>query len=204
MISPVVCDGRVGLCRAVEFYKVALQNRLRLHWEIYKWEIYKNIETQRQPITELAASSNMLQWTVNLRQTLCCRHCLRLKKTQQEKRKLFLILQRKQNALLINSRENMQPQNKRATLWWLTPPCLPFSLSVWQVSERRCGLFPINNTGITCSQCASTSQKPLELSCCVALFPEAPLWILVCFVALNNIAYTILSLMHALIHTDHR
>lgn len=31
MISPVECDRRVGLCRAVEFHKVALQNRLRLH-----------------------------------------------------------------------------------------------------------------------------------------------------------------------------
>lgn len=100
MISPVVCDRRVGLCGAVEFYEVALQNRLRLHREIYKWEIYKNIETQRQPITELAASSNMLQWTVNLRQTLCCQHCLWLKKTQQEKWKLCLILQRRQNTLI--------------------------------------------------------------------------------------------------------
>lgn len=136
MISPVVCDRRVGLCGAVEFYEVALQNRLRLHREIYKWEIYKNIETQRQPITELAASSNMLQWTVNLRQTLCCQHCLWLKKTQQEKWKLCLILQRRQNTL-INSGGNMQPQNTRRP----APPCFPLSLLVWQVLERGCGLF---------------------------------------------------------------
>lgn len=39
MLLPIERDGRVGLCRAVEFHKVPLQNRLRLHGEIDMREI---------------------------------------------------------------------------------------------------------------------------------------------------------------------
>lgn len=65
-ISPVECDRRVGLCRAVEFHKVALQNRLRLHWEIDKWEIWKKEkkETYRQKDNQLQS------WQPH--QTSCC------------------------------------------------------------------------------------------------------------------------------------
>lgn len=55
-VSPVERDRRVGLCRAVEFHKITLKNRLRLHCKIDKREIYKKkIETQIHPITGLVS-----------------------------------------------------------------------------------------------------------------------------------------------------
>lgn len=47
-VSPVEGNGRVGLCRAVELHKVALENRLGLHGEVDQRKVYKGKEKREK------------------------------------------------------------------------------------------------------------------------------------------------------------